>query len=109
MQASDRCRSGRSTRAATLNARLDERFDPADAGMVQDPYPAYDITRRGLRILSFGGGIHQCICQQLARLEGKIAFTEVASRIPEMRLDTLAARWRPGFLFRGLTGLHAAW
>jgi cytochrome P450 len=79
-----------------------------DPAFVPDP-DNFDITRRDLRILSFGGGIHQCIGQQLARLEGKIAFTEVARRIPDMRLDTLAARWRPGFLFRGLTGLHAAW
>ncbi len=68
-----------------------------------------DITRRDTRILSFGGGIHHCIGQQLARLEGRVAFTAIASRLPQMTVDTANPAWRPGFLFRGLKELHAAW
>lgn len=68
-----------------------------------------DIARRDTRILSFGGGIHHCIGQQLARLEGRIAFAAIASRLPEMTVDTRAPAWRPGFLFRGLKELRAEW
>lgn len=68
-----------------------------------------DITRRDTRILSFGGGIHHCIGQQLARLEGRVAFTAIANRLPQMTVDTSNPSWRPGFLFRGLKELHATW
>jgi cytochrome P450 len=68
-----------------------------------------DITRRDTRMLSFGGGIHHCIGQQLARLEGRIAFAAIAARLPQMTVDTANPTWRPGFLFRGLKELHAEW
>lgn len=68
-----------------------------------------DISRRDSRIMSFGGGIHHCIGQRLARLEGRIAFSALARRLPGMQVDTKAPRWRPGFLFRGLDQLHASW
>jgi cytochrome P450 len=68
-----------------------------------------DITRRDSRMLSFGGGIHHCVGQQLARLEGRVAFTAIAERLPQMTVDTRNPAWRPGFLFRGLEELHAQW
>lgn len=79
-----------------------------DAAEFPDP-DRMDITRRDSRIMSFGGGIHHCIGQRLARLEGRIAFAALARRLPGMQVDTTAARWRPGFLFRGLHELHARW
>jgi cytochrome P450 len=68
-----------------------------------------DVTRKDSRMLSFGGGIHHCIGQQLARLEGRVAFAALARRLPRMQVDTRAAQWRAGFLFRGLQGLQARW
>ncbi len=42
-----------------------------------------DINREPLRHLAFGEGIHHCIGAPLARLEARIAFEELFSRIPE--------------------------
>jgi hypothetical protein len=67
-----------------------------------------DVTRKDSRMLSFGGGIHHCIGQQLARLEGRIAFATLAKRLPTLRIVTPEPQWRPGFLFRGLTELRCA-
>jgi hypothetical protein len=79
-----------------------------DPAFVADP-DRFDITRKDLKIMSFGGGIHQCIGQQLARLEGRIAFAELAGRFPDLEADTHSPPWRPGFLFRGLQKLDAHW
>lgn len=76
--------------------------DPA----VFDRPETMDITRKDSRMLSFGGGIHHCIGQQLARLEGRVAFGTLAKRLPHIEVDVANAVWRPGFLFRGLTGLR---
>ena len=65
-----------------------------------------DVTRKDSRMLSFGGGIHHCIGQQLARLEGRIAFAALARRLPQMQVAAAEAQWRAGFLFRGLTELR---
>ena len=42
-----------------------------------------DITRRALRHVSFGDGIHHCLGAPLARLEARIVFEELFQRIPE--------------------------
>lgn len=67
----------------------------------------FDITRKDVRSQTFGGGIHHCIGQALARLEGRIAFESFARRLPELRVRTAEPPWRPGFLFRGLERLPA--
>ena len=69
----------------------------------------FDVTRKDSRVMSFGGGIHHCIGQQLARLEGRVAFGAIAARMPQMVLDIGDPQWRPGFLFRGLKALRAEW
>ena len=69
----------------------------------------FDIRRKDIRMLSFGGGIHHCVGQQLARLEGRVAFAALARTLPTMVIDTAAPQWRPGFLFRGLKELQAYW
>ena len=69
-----------------------------------------DITRKNVRPLSFGGGIHTCLGAQLARLEGEIAFRALATRLPNMRLaDMDNPQWKPTITLRRLEHLMAAW
>src|SRR5262249_45750497 len=48
----------------------------------------FDITRSPNRHLAFGTGIHFCLGQYLARLEGEEVFKALADRIPDMYLVT---------------------
>jgi cytochrome P450 len=69
-----------------------------------------DITRKDLRPLSFGGGIHFCLGAQLARIEAAEVFEILLRRLPNLRLvqpDRL--NWRPSFTLRGLAELPVAW
>lgn len=70
---------------------------------------AFDITRDASSHMSFGGGIHFCVGAELARLEGRLAFGELARRMPHLRVETEAPAWRDGFLFRGMSRLFARW
>jgi len=80
-----------------------------DPTMFPDP-DRLDITRRNIRPLSFGGGIHFCLGAQLARIEGEIALNSLLARLPDLRLDAPEApSWRPTFVLRGLTTLPAHW
>ncbi|WP_084468245.1 cytochrome P450 [Actinokineospora inagensis] len=47
---------------------------------------ALDVTRPRGPHLSFGHGIHQCLGQQLARVEMATGFTELLRRLPGLRL-----------------------
>ncbi|QLC26473.1 cytochrome P450 [Parasphingopyxis algicola] len=69
----------------------------------------FDITREDATHMSFGGGIHFCAGAELARLEGRIAFTELARRLPHLTVETESPAWREGFLFRGMSRLPASW
>lgn len=70
----------------------------------------FDIGREdAAKHLSFGGGIHFCVGAQLARLEGEIAFETLARRLPGLVVEIDAPSWRPGLLFRGMSGLPARW
>jgi len=54
-----------------------ERFD--------DP-EELDLRRRAIGHLAFGHGIHQCLGQQLARIEMRVGWTELFARFPNLRL-----------------------
>ena len=61
------------------------------AGANRDPaqFPEpdeLDLARRASRHVAFGHGIHQCLGQQLARLEMKIAFPALFRRFPTLQL-----------------------
>ncbi|WP_447756129.1 cytochrome P450 [Sphingopyxis fribergensis] len=79
-----------------------------DPRVFDDP-DRFDIGRDAARHLSFGGGIHFCAGAELARLEGRVAFERLATRLPGLRVDTDAPAWRDGFLFRGMSSLPARW
>jgi cytochrome P450 len=45
-----------------------------------------DVTRRRSPHLAFGHGVHQCLGQQLARIELQVAYTQLLRRLPGLRL-----------------------
>ena len=45
-----------------------------------------DVTRTRKPHLAFGHGVHQCLGQQLARVEMTVGFTELLHRLPGLRL-----------------------
>ncbi|MGX8910164.1 cytochrome P450 [Streptomyces netropsis] len=50
-----------------------------------DPH-ALDLQRQNGGHLAFGHGIHQCLGQQLARVEMRVAFLALINRFPTLRL-----------------------
>ncbi|MEQ0560236.1 cytochrome P450 [Amycolatopsis sp. NEAU-NG30] len=77
--------------------------DPATGA---DP-ESFDPSREPGRHLAFGQGIHFCLGAPLARLEGRIAFRELARRRPELRLAG-TPQWNPTTTLRGLSSLPVA-
>jgi cytochrome P450 len=47
---------------------------------------ALDLRRQTAGHLSFGHGVHQCLGQQLARVEMRVAFPALLDRFPTLRL-----------------------
>jgi cytochrome P450 len=56
-----------------------------DASVYSQP-DAFDVQRGAQQHLAFGFGIHQCIGQPLARMELRVALTELARRFPDLAL-----------------------
>ena len=56
-----------------------------DAEFVDDP-EAFDVDRNTRGHLGFGYGVHQCIGQNLARVEMQVAFATLARRLPTLKL-----------------------
>ena len=80
-----------------------------DPAVFEDP-ERLDVTRKDLRPLSFGGGIHFCLGAQLARIEAAVVFETILRRLPDLRLvDPDHPKWRPSFVLRGLTELPVTW
>ena len=75
-------------------------FPPPLPEIYQDP-DRLDITRRDIRALSFGGGIHYCIGAQLARIEAGVAIATLLRRLPNLQLDGIEhPDWRQTFVLR---------
>lgn len=69
-----------------------------------------DVVRRGIKPLSFGGGIHHCLGAQLARLEAAEALRALFERLPDLELTEIEnPDWKPTITLRGVTGLPASW
>ncbi|UXA19237.1 cytochrome P450 [Mycobacterium sp. SMC-4] len=47
----------------------------------------FDVTRTGIRHISFGHGAHFCLGAALARLEARVALEETLKRFPEWEVD----------------------
>ena len=70
-----------------------------------------DPTRRATGHLAFGHGVHQCLGQQLARVELRVALPALFARFPALRLavapDEVEPRENVDIL--GLRGLPVTW
>jgi cytochrome P450 len=71
----------------------------------------FDIERSPRRHFSFGFGMHQCLGQHLARLELRVAFDALVTRLPELRLAAPVADldFRYGGFIFGVETLPVAW
>ena len=71
-------KAGESVTLSLQTANRDPaRFDDPDA---------LDLRRNAAGHLTFGHGIHQCLGQQLARVEMRVAFPALFTRFPTLRL-----------------------
>lgn len=64
-----------------------------------------DLTRGDRNHLAFGGGIHYCLGNAVARMEAGIAFGTLLRRFPRIELATEAPEYRETMLLRGLKAL----
>ncbi|MFF0863620.1 cytochrome P450 [Nonomuraea sp. NPDC003560] len=99
-------RTIRSGETVTLSLPAVNR-DPA---RFPDPH-RFDVTREAGPQLGFGHGIHQCLGQQLARLEMRLAFPALLRRFPGLRLAVPAEEvpLRPRATIYGLASLPVTW
>ncbi|MFI9719479.1 cytochrome P450 [Streptomyces sp. NPDC052396] len=81
-----------------------------DPAAYQDP-DRLDVHRSARHHVAFGYGIHQCLGQNLARVELEIALSTLFARIPTLRLavapDEVPAK--PGGSIQGLFALPVTW
>jgi cytochrome P450 family 142 subfamily A polypeptide 1 len=82
------------TRDVELRGQLIERGDKVlllypsanrDAGVFPDPF-RFDVERRPNEHVAFGYGSHFCLGASLARLELRVMFEELLTRLPNLRL-----------------------
>lgn len=85
-------------RVATRDVEIDGRniregeqvllhFGAANRDPAEFEHPAeFDAARRGNRHLSFGGGVHRCMGSNLARLNLRVVFEELLTRLDDIRL-----------------------
>ncbi len=64
-----------------------------------------DITRDPNPHIAFAAGIHYCIGAPLARMEGQIAFSALARRLPNLKLVKENPTYRNTYVLRGLAEL----
>jgi cytochrome P450 len=70
-----------------------------------------DIRRNARGLLSFGHGVHQCLGQQLARIEMRAGFDGLLRRFPALRLAVPAeqVRLRTDMTIYGVHELPVSW
>ena len=71
------------------SANRDERQYGADAGEL-------DVTRRPRNILTFSHGAHHCLGAAAARMQARIALTELLARCPDFEVDESGIVWAGG-------------
>jgi cytochrome P450 len=64
-----------------------------------------DVTRHPNPHVGFGHGLHHCLGNFLARLEGQVAFLEVFDAMPDLALADAPAIWHPTMMSRGMKSM----
>lgn len=59
-----------------------------------------DITRRPRNILTFSHGAHHCLGAAAARMQSRVALSELLSRIPDFEVDESGIIWAGGSYVR---------
>jgi cytochrome P450 len=75
-----------------------------DPQVFEDP-DRFDITRKHVPHVAFGGGSHICIGAPLARIEAKQALVRLFQRFPDLKLAGEEPAWRALPFFRGMEAL----
>ncbi|MEC9324562.1 MAG: cytochrome P450 [Actinomycetota bacterium] len=75
------------------SANRDERQYGSDAGEL-------DVTRRPRNILTFSHGAHHCLGAAAARMQSRVALTELLARIPEFTVHEDEIVWSDGSYVR---------
>jgi cytochrome P450 len=96
-------RAGEYLIAALSAGNRDERMFP-------DP-DRIDLSRKASKHLAFGFGPHQCLGQQLARVELQEVFTRLYRRIPTLRLAVPfdEIKFKNNTIVYGVTALPVTW
>jgi cytochrome P450 len=70
-----------------------------------------DVTRTGSAHVAFGFGPHQCLGQQLARVELQEVFSRLYARIPTLRLAVPfeEIKFKDNTLVYGVHALPVTW
>ncbi|NJQ02549.1 cytochrome P450 [Streptomyces zingiberis] len=89
-------------------AERSDRSDRADDGV---PLDELDVRRPPQRHLAFGFGPHQCLGQQLARMELRVALPALFNRFPELRptVPHDEVDYRTNALVFGVNELPVTW
>jgi pentalenic acid synthase len=81
-----------------------------DEGHFPEP-DALRLDRSGQHHLAFGFGVHQCLGQNLARLELEVALGTLFRRLPQLRsaVDADELQIKPGDTIQGLIEFPVVW
>jgi pentalenic acid synthase len=81
-----------------------------DAAVYGEPH-TLDVHRSARHHLAFGYGAHQCLGQNLARVELEIALNTLVRRVPTLRLAVAPdeVTVKPGHSVQGLFSLPVTW
>lgn len=75
-----------------------------DPSVFEDP-EKFNISKQRVQHLAFGRGMHTCLGVNLAKLQGKIVFTAIAEKFPNIRMADDTLKWKPSLMVRGLLKL----